>query len=390
MRSTCRFLLAAILMMPAALHVQQPKTPSVAAVVESSLKTDGENIRQLAFDGHADTYFASANNPGKDDHFTLIFDQPVAIHAVTVTTGKPKGGDTLSAGVLEFSADGKTFERLADFKDGSAHFKSDSVKAKALRIRPTADMKHPLAIREFTIKSEPKVAVFKYPIEFSVDVTDAPEMMEWADKVARVCERNYAMINEELASEGFKPRTQISMTMKKDENGVAYASGGNIVGSVKFFKAHPDDVGAMVHETVHCVQAYRTRGNPGWLVEGIADYIRFFKYEPGKIGKIAKDPHYNGSYRTTAAFLNFVTTQYDKDLVKKVNKSMREGEYREEIWKVLTKKTLKELDEEWRTSMKKKDTATTATSIQTDVSPKRSDPEGTTVEIIPLAQFGRL
>ena len=51
---------------------------------------------------------------------------------------------------------------------------------------------------------------------------------------------------------------------------------------MKYFKANPDDIGAMVHETVHCVQLYRGRGNPGWLVEGVADYVRFFKYEPGK------------------------------------------------------------------------------------------------------------
>jgi type II secretory pathway component GspD/PulD (secretin) len=386
MRSISRFLLAAIFIAPATLHAQVPKSAPVTAVVESTLKTAGGQIRQFAFDGDADTYFASANNPGKNDHFTLIFDKPIALHAVNVITGKPKGGDACDAGLLEFSADGKTFEKLTEFADGSARFKSDGVKVRALRVTPTADMKHPLAIREFTIQSEPKIAVFKYPIEFVVDVSDAPEMKEWADKVAHVCERNYTMINDELASEGFKPRTQISMTLKNDYKGVAAAGGGRITGSVKFFKAHPDDVGAMVHETVHCVQAYRTRGNPGWLVEDIADYIRFFKYEPGKIGKIAKDPHFDGSYRTSAAFLNFVTTEYDKDLVKKLNKSMREGEYREEIWKVLTKKTLKELDEEWRASMKKKDTATTAASLKVDVSPKRFDLEGTTVEIIPLAR----
>ena len=44
--------------------------------------------------------------------------------------------------------------------------------------------------------------------------------------------------------------------------------------------------------------------------------------------------------------------KYDKDLVRKVNQALREGEYREEIWKTLTKKSLKELDEEWRESMK--------------------------------------
>ena len=153
------------------------------------------------------------------------------------------------------------------------------------------------------------------------------------------------------------PRTQITMTLKTDYEGSGGRGGGRITGSVKYFKSHQDDVGAMIHETVHCVQAYRTRG-PGWLVEGIADYVRFFKYEPGKIGRIRADSHFDGSYRTTAAFLNFAAEKYDKQLVKKVNKAMREGEYREEIWKVLTKKTVKELDEEWRASMKKGATVT--------------------------------
>ena len=40
----------------------------------------------------------------------------------------------------------------------------------------------------------------------------------------------------------------------------------------------------MVHETTHVVQAYRRGARPGWLVEGISDYIRFFKFEPGKLG----------------------------------------------------------------------------------------------------------
>jgi len=37
----------------------------------------------------------------------------------------------------------------------------------------------------------------------------------------------------------------------------------------------------IVHELVHVVQAYpENRANMGWLAEGIADYIRFWKYEP--------------------------------------------------------------------------------------------------------------
>jgi len=59
---------------------------------------------------------------------------------------------------------------------------------------------------------------------------------------------------------------------------VAATAGDRITGSVQFFKAHPDDLGAMIHETVHVVQHYqRRRNNPSWLVEGVADYVRFFE-----------------------------------------------------------------------------------------------------------------
>jgi basic secretory peptidase family protein len=341
---------AALILLPPAQIGAQDRP--VAAIVETTLTSAPGQIRQFAFDGDPETYFASANNADKRDHFTLVFDVPVALKSVSVTTGKPKGGDALETGILEFSADGKVFTEMAKFADGVARGKSADQKVTAIRVKPTSDLQHPLVIREFVVDSEPRVAVFKYPVEFIVDVSDAPEMKPWADKVARICERNYRMINDELPSEGFKPRTVVYMALKNSYKGVAQAGGGRITGSVKYFKSQPEDLGAMIHETAHIVQSYRA-GGPSWLVEGIADYVRFFKYEPGKIGKIANDPHYNNSYRTSAAFLNFVSTQYDKELVRKLNKALREGEYRETIWTSLTKKTLKELDEEWRASMKK-------------------------------------
>src|SRR5205809_794331 len=83
----------------------------------------------------------------------------------------------------------KPAEELAKFADGVARAKADGRKVLAVRVRPAADLNHPLAIREITIESEPAVAVFKYPVEFVVNVDDAPEMKEWAEKAARVCER---------------------------------------------------------------------------------------------------------------------------------------------------------------------------------------------------------
>jgi hypothetical protein len=329
----------------------------VVAIVESTLKTDSDHIRQFVLDGDSDTYFASDGNPTASDSLTVVFETPVSVKSIAVATGRPDGKDKLDSPALEVSKNGKEFEALAcKFGNGDISANGAGTAVKAVRIRPTEDSKHPLVIREITIDSTPQVAVFKYPIEIAVDVSDAPEMKDWADKCVRICERAYPMINEELASDGFKPAHFAKMTFKKDYRGVAATGRTRITGSVKYFQDHPDDFGAMVHETVHVVQAYGYgRGNPGWLVEGIADYIRFFKYEPGKVGRLGNPDrlHYNGSYRVTARFLNYVTEKYDKQLVKKLNAAMRQGKYSDDLFKDYTGKTVTELDDEWRASLKK-------------------------------------
>ena len=76
----------------------------------------------------------------------------------------------------------------------------------------------------------------------------------------------------------------------------------------------------MVHEAAHVVQSYRGHGNPGWLVEGVADYVRFFKYEPENLGRIDPDrARYDASYRVSAAFLAYLADRYDPELVRSVN-----------------------------------------------------------------------
>ena len=331
-----------------------PDASPVAAVVETTLGTSGGQIRQFAFDGDETSFFASSQPPGRDDHFTLVLDAPVSARSIAVFTGRSDGSERLESGVLEVSVDGKTFNELANFTDGAARGKPGVPKIRAVRIRPQRDHVHALAIREISIDAEPAVTTYRFPVEFTVDTSDAPEMREWAEKTARICERAWPMLNDELRSDGFRPPQRVSMTLKSRYRGVAATSGDRIVGSVRFFKEHPDDVGAMVHEAAHVVQHYTKGDNPGWLVEGVADYVRFFKFEPGNLGPI--DPeraHYNGSYRVTAAFLAYLVAKYDKDVVLKLNQRMRDGKYKDEAFQELTGKPLEELDEEWRATLKR-------------------------------------
>jgi len=345
--------IAALALPPAGGQPKPAAKPGpVLAWTEATQDPAAGRIPQLAFDGKPDTYFESGKAAARGDQFTLAFEKPVTVKALAVATGRPDGQHALTDGVLEVSADGKDFIELAKFTDGTAKGKPQRP-LRAIRVRVTGDLAHPLAVREFTVESDPPLTVFRYPVHFVVDVSDAPDMKDWAHRTARLCERHYSMICDELMSDGFTPPTVIHMALRNDYKGVAQASRNRILGSAKYFKDRPNDVGAMVHETAHCVQLYPGgKGNPGWLVEGVADYVRFYKYEPVRPKPFAPErAKYDGSYQVTAAFLAYLVEKYDRELVKKLNAAMRAGKYTEAIWKDLTGKTLEELGRDWKLAL---------------------------------------
>jgi len=90
------------------------------------------------------------------------------------------------------------------------------------------------------------------------------------------------------------------------------------------------------------------------LVEGIADHVRFWRYEPGKAGPLnPARAKYDASYRTTAAFLAYVTEKYEPKAVTKLNAILRENKYDAGVWKTLTGKSVEELGKEWKESLGK-------------------------------------
>ena len=55
----------------------------------------------------------------------------------------------------------------------------------------------------------------------------------------------------------------------------------------------------------------------------------------------------------TAAFLAYLVETYDKDIVRKLNRALREGRYQEGLFRQITGKTVQELDDEWRASLRR-------------------------------------
>jgi hypothetical protein len=115
-------------------------------------------------------------------------------------------------------------------------------------------------------------------------------------------------------------------------------------------------IGSVLHELVHVVQQYKTRDNPGWMVEGIADYFRWFHYEPAAhVPKIsagsAARAKYSDSYQTTAGFLEYVVKNHDHEFVVKMNAAMRQGRYSPDLWKEYTGMTVQDLWSEYVKSL---------------------------------------
>ena len=209
--------------------------------------------------------------------------------------------------------------------------------------------------------------------KITIDTSKAPDLKEWAEqKLAPVLAEWYPKLTAMLASDGYQPPTNFSVMIAPGQ-GVAATGGNRVTANSDWLKRelNREAVGSLVHEEVHVVQRYGggRRGNPdskrppGWLVEGIPDYIRWFLYEPKSHGADAvffkarrsQNLNYDGRYRVSANFLNYVVEKYDKekDLITKLNAACRQGKYSDDFWKDSTGKTISELNDEWKAALQK-------------------------------------
>ena len=148
----------------------------------------------------------------------------------------------------------------------------------------------------------------------------------------------------------FNKNARMDITIKIDTtyDGVAYASNGRVTVGSKYLYKYPNDLDLMTHESMHIIQSYPNGAGPSWLTEGIADFVRY-KYgvdnvKAGwKLPEFSKNQNYTNSYRITARFLLWVSQNYDKKLVYKLDKKLRSKSYTDKLWNKYTGSSLDEL-----------------------------------------------
>ncbi len=221
---------------------------------------------------------------------------------------------------------------------------------------------------------KPVITDFATPdgkFKFSVDTTLAPDLFKWVEKelMPVVCDW-YPRIVAMLPSDGFTAADKVQLEFRNDMGGIpAYTGGTKVSMNLPWCRSQlqGEAKGCVIHELVHVVQHYghaaaantRPTQTPGWVCEGIADYIRWFIYEPKSKGaEITKgnfsSVHFNDSYRTTANFLNWVVEAHDKDLILKLNTAARQGSYSDKVWQDATGKSTEQLATDWKAANAKR------------------------------------
>ncbi len=201
---------------------------------------------------------------------------------------------------------------------------------------------------------------------FIVDATEAPQYTDWVEKKLKpVIIEWYPKLVELLPGQDYQAPATVTFTFKNDvPAGVpAYATGSQITMNAPWFKNQLDREakGCVIHELVHVVQNYwlaprlnpNPKPTPSWITEGIADYIRWFLYEPESRGahyapaQIRKMKH-DASYRISANFINWVSKNHKADITRLINEAARNGRYEGSLWKTHTGLTLQELSASWK------------------------------------------
>ncbi len=148
----------------------------------------------------------------------------------------------------------------------------------------------------------------------------------------------------------FNPATlnKVTFIIDPEYKGVAATGRGVARYSPKWLHDHPEDIDVVTHEVMHVVQNYPRGAGPGWLTEGIADYVRYKFGVNNEAGKWAMPKYdtshtYTKSYRIAARFLAWLENNVRPSIVNELDASMRNKTYTPEIWKQLTNKSLDEL-----------------------------------------------
>lgn len=315
-----------------------PSAGPVDALIYSTMPSMEAHRPEMAMDGDAQTYFQSQYGMDEGDDFWVILSRAIPASSLRVVTGDADGQDTLTNAVVETSPDAVHYLPAASFDSSGVAAASGPRMVRALRIRLKSRQGVPrLIVREISVSGPTKIAhAMMGAGRGFVNISQAPDLAVWAATAEKQMEESWPDTDALLYSSKFIPPNAVNVVYRTGAGvtDVAATGGGVMTVNSAWCRAHPDDTGLTVHETAHVIQAFSAY-NPVWLVEGIADYIRWVKFEPQNFHPRinVQKATYHDAYQTTATFLGWCELHYDSRLVTKFNQDDRFGNFKVSLFK---------------------------------------------------------
>jgi hypothetical protein len=182
----------------------------------------------------------------------------------------------------------------------------------------------------------------KVKVKIAIDEQKVLDIHAWSLKAKKLAEDWFPKIQKILGATNKDPKVTLSF---ERYDGIAGTAGDHIAFNVGWIEKHPDDYGMVIHELVHVVEAY-PKYDPSWLIEGFADYIRYFVFEPERhVVKVdPKRANYKNGYGDAAAFVDYLEKK-NPGFIKKAHQAMRDGSYKDANWIDWTGKSV---DDNWK------------------------------------------
>lgn len=179
----------------------------------------------------------------------------------------------------------------------------------------------------------------------NLDVSEVPHLTEWGNKAKALIIEWHPRLCNLIPSKDFSAPRTIDLVIRRTDEGVGGTTGTKITLSSKWLETHPNDFGLVLHELVHVIQSY-PNGQPSWVTEGVADYLRWGIFEGKSLAEFPKPKEQNGyqrGYQVAAGFFLWLETEKSPGIVKKLNSAMRNGTYEDQIFERETGRSLTEL-----------------------------------------------
>lgn len=174
----------------------------------------------------------------------------------------------------------------------------------------------------------------------TIDSAAAPDLDAWLrTKVTPKLQDWYPAMGTVLASPDYAPRCNLTIKLVNNLGvpGNASFETGLISADVAWARAHPEDMGLYIHESVHIIQSYSIKRPEPWITEGIADWTRDYVYKD-RVPTSSSRVYYIDGYSEAGFLLQHVKTNYDQQFIRKLNVASHKGTYNFDIFFQTTNK----------------------------------------------------